>query len=152
MPGAPPTASATATGTLNLQHSDIDPGFRADLGFFGQVGYDKSVAGAGYTWYRDGKSINRINMYGDWDITHRFDGQLLERELEFNVNFQGPKQSSFSFGPLTRVRFWNGAMFREHNLHFDGNFRLNRRPAVGHLHELRPAARLARITHRAARR
>ena len=109
--------------TLNLQHMDIDPGFRADLGFIGQVGYDKSVAGAGYTWFRDGKSINRINLYGDWDITHRFDGQLLERELEFRVNFQGPKSSSFGFSPLTRVRFWNGAMYREHNFNFSGNFR-----------------------------
>lgn len=108
---------------FSLQHMDIDPGFRADLGFMGQVGYDKSVIGGGHTWYRDGKSLNRISINGDWDITHRFDGQLLERELEFNVNFQGPKQSSFSIGPMTRVRFWNGGMFREHNLHFDGNFR-----------------------------
>ncbi len=109
--------------SLNLQHNDIDPGFRADLGFFGQVGYDKSVAGGGYTWYRDAKSVNRINLYGDWDITHRFDGQLLERELEFNVNFQGPMQSHFGFNPLTRVRFWNNAMFREHNFNLYGNFR-----------------------------
>lgn len=108
---------------LSLQHMDIDPGFRADLGFMGQVGYEKTIAGGGHTWYRDGKSLNRISIDGDWDITHRFDGQLLERELEFNVNFQGPKQSQFSIGPLTRVRFWNGAMFSEHNLHFDGNFR-----------------------------
>ncbi len=108
---------------VNLQQIDVDPGFRADLGFFGQVGYDKSVAGAGYTWYRDGKSVNRISIYGDWDITHRFDGQLLERELEFNVNFQGAKQSNFGFSPLTRERFWNGAMFREHNLNLFGNFR-----------------------------
>ncbi|MGV8922479.1 MAG: DUF5916 domain-containing protein [Thermomonas sp.] len=128
---ATPTGNAWRAGysfsnrnwNFSLQHSDIDPGFRADLGFFGQVGYEKSVAGAGYTWYRDGKSINRIRLYGDWDITHRFDGQLLERELEFNLNFQGAKQSSFSIGPMTRVRFWNGALFREHNLHFDGNFR-----------------------------
>ena len=89
----------------------------------GQVGYDKSVAGAGYTWYRDSKSWNRVRLYGDWDITHRFDGQLLERELEATVSVQGPKSSNFSVGPLTRVRFWNGAMFREHNLHLDGNFR-----------------------------
>lgn len=109
--------------SFNLQHIDIDPGFRADLGFIGQVGYDKSVIGGGHTWYRDGKSLNRININGDWDITHRFDGQLLERELEFNINFHGAKQSQFNVSPLTRVRFWNGAMFREHNLHFDGNFR-----------------------------
>jgi len=109
--------------SFNLQHNDVDPGFRADLGFFGQVGYDKSVASAGYTWYRDDKSINRIRLNGDWDITHRFDGQVLERELEFSVNFQGAMQSNFGFSPLTRERFWNDAMFREHNLSLYGNFR-----------------------------
>jgi hypothetical protein len=107
----------------SVQHWEIDPGFRADLGFMGQVGYDKSVAGGGYTWYRDGKSVNRINLSGDWDITHRFDGQLLEREIEFQLGFQGPKQSQFGIAPLQRVRYWRGAMFDEHNINFYGNFR-----------------------------
>jgi len=107
----------------SVQHWEIDPGFRADLGFMGQVGYDKSVAGGGYAWYRDGKSVNRINLSGDWDITHRFDGQLLEREVEFQLGFQGPKQSQFGIAPLQRVRYWRGQMFDEHNINFYGNFR-----------------------------
>jgi hypothetical protein len=107
----------------SVQHWEIDPGFRADLGFMGQVGYEKSVASGGYSWYRDGKSVNRINLYGDWDITHRYDGQLLERELEFSLGFQGPKQSQFGINPLQRVRYWRGAMFDEHNINLYGNFR-----------------------------
>lgn len=107
----------------NLQHWQIDPGFRADLGFMGQVGYDKSVVGGGYSWFRDGKSVNRINLSGDWDITHRYDGQLLEREFEFQLGFQGQKQSQFGIAPLTRTRFWRGAMFNEHNINLYGNFR-----------------------------
>jgi len=107
----------------SVQRWVIDPGFRADLGFMGQVGYDKSVAGGGYSWFRDGKAVNRINLYADWDITHRFDGQLLERELEFSLGFQGPKQSQFGINPLGRVRYWRGAMFNEHNLNLYGNFR-----------------------------
>ena len=107
----------------SVQHWQIDPGFRADLGFMGQVGYDKSVVGAGYSWFRDGASVNRINLSGDWDITHRYDGQLLEREFEFQLGFQGPKQSQFGISPLTRVRYWRGAMFDEHNINLYGNFR-----------------------------
>ncbi|GAB3347035.1 carbohydrate binding family 9 domain-containing protein [Lysobacter tyrosinilyticus] len=109
--------------SFNTSHIDIDPGFRADLGFMGQVGYDKSVIGGSHTWFRDDKAVNRIELYSDWDITHRFDGQLLERELEASLNIQGPKQSSVTLAPLTRVRFWEGAMFDEHILVLRGNFR-----------------------------
>ena len=102
---------------FNLGHTAVDPGFRADLGFIGQVGYDKSVIGGSHTWYgKPGEKITRISLYSDWDITHRFDGQLLERELEANVNIQGPMQSNLGFSALTRVRFWNEQMFDEHNL------------------------------------
>jgi hypothetical protein len=104
-------------------HEDIDPGFRADLGFMGQVGYDKSLLGGGHSWYRDDKSFNRINIYADWDITHRYDGQLLERELEGNVSVQGPMQSSMSLHGMTRERFWNGTLFDEHYVDVNGNFR-----------------------------
>jgi hypothetical protein len=106
-----------------VRHQAVDPGFRADLGFFGQVGYDQSLVGGGYNWFRDGKALNRISVYADWDITHRFDGQLLERELEGSVSVQGPRQSQFGASPLARERFWDGAMFREHNLNLWGNFR-----------------------------
>ncbi len=107
----------------NLSHTDIDPGFRADLGFIGQVGYRKSVIGGGRTWYgKDGAKINRINLYADWDITHRDDGQLLERELEGFIEFAATRQSEFSVGGLTRVRFWNGDLFDERWFNLYGEF------------------------------
>lgn len=114
--------------SVNASHVDIDPGFRADLGFMGQVGYDKSVVGAGHTWFRDGAAFERINVYADWDITHRFDGQLLEREWEGQLNINGPRQSYIGIGVLTRVRYWEGRMFDEDNLHLEANFMW--RPAV----------------------
>jgi hypothetical protein len=104
-------------------HEDIDPGFRADLGFMGQVGYDKSLVGGGHTWYMDGKAFNRFDVNGDFDVTHRFDGQLLEREWEGQVSTQGPKQSQVSLHGMTRVRFWQGALFDEHYVDLNGNFR-----------------------------
>lgn len=104
-------------------HTAIDPGFRADLGFIGQVGYRKSLVGGRRSWYRDGKAFNRINLYADFDITHRFDGRLLERELEAQVSVQGPMQSSLSLHGLTRVRFWQGTLFDEHYVDINANFR-----------------------------
>jgi hypothetical protein len=104
-------------------HMDIDPGFRADLGFMGQVGYEKSLLGGGHSWYRDDKSFNRINVYGDFDVTHRYDGQLLEREVEGQVSAQGPKQSQLSLHGMSRKRFWQGTLFDEHYVDVNGNYR-----------------------------
>lgn len=107
----------------NLSHTDIDEGFRADLGFIGQVGYRKSVVGGDRTWHgKEGAAISRITLYADWDITHRFDGQLLERELEGNIRLKAARQSDMSLGALTRVRFWNGALFDERWLYLYGEF------------------------------
>ena len=104
-------------------HEDIDPGFRADLGFVGQVGYDKSLVGGGHTWYRDDAAFNRFDVYADFDVTHRFDGQLLEREWEGQVSTQGPKQSNLSLHGMTRKRFWQGVLFDEHYVDVNANFR-----------------------------
>jgi hypothetical protein len=107
----------------NLSHTDIAPGFRADLGFIGQVGFRKSVIGGGRTWYgKDGAKISRVSLYADWDITHRDDGQLLERELEGNIGVNATKQSYFSIGALSRARFWNGALFDERWFSLYGEF------------------------------
>jgi hypothetical protein len=109
--------------SANLSHTHIDPGFRADLGFIGQVGYRKSVVGGGHTWYgKEGAKISRVSFYSDWDITYRDDGQLLERELEANINGSGTKQSYFTLGALTRVRFWEGALFDERWFNLYGEF------------------------------
>ncbi|MCJ0826827.1 carbohydrate binding family 9 domain-containing protein [Luteimonas sp. 50] len=106
-------------------HVDIDPGFRADLGFMGQVGYDKSLVGGGHSWFRDDKAFNRINVYADFDITHRYDGQLLEREWEGQVSVQGPKQSNLRLHGMTRQRFWQGTLFDEHYVDVNANYQPN---------------------------
>lgn len=116
---------------FNTWHMDIDPGFRADLGFMGQVGYDKSLIGGGHSWYRDDRSFNRVDVYADFDITHRFDGQLLEREFEGQVSVQGPKQSSVRLHGMTRERFWHGQMFDERYADINANFRPNGRLQLG---------------------
>ena len=117
--------------SFDAWHMDIDPGFRADLGFMGQVGYDKSLIGGGHSWFRDGQAFNRINAYVDFDITHRFDGQLLERELEAQVNAQGPMQSSLRLHGLTRARYWEGRLFDEHYVDVNASVRPNGKLQLG---------------------
>lgn len=98
-------------------HRQVDHGFRTDLGFTNMVGYRQSLLGGQRTWFRDGRTIHRIALYADWDITHRFDGQLLERELEAQLSLQGPYRSQLSISPLSRSRWWNGSMFDEDQVH-----------------------------------
>jgi len=98
----------------NVQYMKVDPGFRADLGFITQVGYDKPVVGGGYMWFgKDGAKISKVTLEGDWDITHRYDGQLLERELEGYVRVNAARQTFANAGFVTRVRYWDGQMFDE---------------------------------------
>ena len=103
-------------------HERIDPGFRADLGFIGQVGYEKSLVGGAYNWFFDkGSKITRVQFYTDFDITHRYEGQLLERELESKISVNGPWQSSFGVQGMTRERYWNGQLFDESYVNLFGS-------------------------------
>ncbi len=109
--------------SFDTWHMQVDPGFRADLGFIGQVGYDKSLVGGGHTWFgEDGATITSTRLYADFDITHRYDGQLLEREFEAQLSFNGPLQSNFGVQGLTRARFWNDRLFDESYVNLFGNF------------------------------
>lgn len=108
---------------FNVWHTDIDPGFRADLGFIDKVGQEKSLLGGGHSWFFDGKAFNRLNVYADYDVTHRYDGQLLEREVEGQVSVQGPKQSNLRLHGMTRKRYWRGRLFDEHYADINANFR-----------------------------
>ena len=56
---------------------------------------------------------------------------MLERELEFQLGFQGAKQSNFGIAPLMRERFWRGRLFDEHNINLWGNFRPSGRLQLG---------------------
>ena len=95
-------------------HTSYDKGFRADLGFINQVDNAKSVVGGSRTWHgEDGAKITKMQLRGDWDITHRSDGQLLEREVEAYFSLNGSMQSFIQVGGVKRDRFWAGQLFDE---------------------------------------
>src|SRR5690606_32881232 len=94
-----------AAWSFNAWHTVVDPGFRAALGFIGQVGYEKALLGGSHTWYADeDATIAGIRVSADFDITHRHDGQLLEREAEARLQFDGPMRSTFGVQALARDR------------------------------------------------
>ncbi len=104
-------------------HIDYDDGFRADLGFIGQIGYRKSIVGGEYIWRPENETWwNRINFYSDWDITHDQQGRLLEKELEARFNIDASKQSRFGMNGYRRQRLWNDVLFDETRVGFDARF------------------------------
>ncbi|HEY4555740.1 MAG TPA: DUF5916 domain-containing protein [Lysobacter sp.] len=107
-------SAGTRNAFANVQHRIVDPGFRADLGFISMVGYRQSLVGGGRHWFgRDGAKISKVTVEGDWDITHRADGRLMERELEGYVRLNAVRQTAANVGFVTRERFWNGRLFDE---------------------------------------
>jgi hypothetical protein len=108
----------------HLTHNSYDDGFRSDLGFIGQVGYEKSIAGIQYTWRPETeKWWNRLSTYSDWDITHDQQGQLIEKELEASINLSAIKQSNFNINGYTRQRLWDEVMFDEKAIGLNANFK-----------------------------
>lgn len=93
--------------------------YRADLGFNNNVDRKKYVFGGGYRWYNEQSWWNRLEVNGDWDITHNDNGELIERELEGEINLRADLQSYFEFGYETRIQV--GLRQNPANLSIDGN-------------------------------
>jgi len=96
--------------------------FRADLGYQPKTDFTKHTHGGTYQWYADNSWWNRLQLWGDWDITHNSEGELLEKEAEMEVQVWGAAQS-YGFAGLTR-RDRVGSRLDEGRLVVDGNSRL----------------------------
>ena len=68
------------------------------------------------TWY------SRMQLNGDWDISHDEEGRVLEREIEAYLNISGPMQSHIEFGGLTRDLLHNDVLFKEDKVSFFTEF------------------------------
>lgn len=104
------------------RHEDMDPGFRADLGFLPQVGYTFDLAGVERRWWGEpGDWYTRWEAGVDWDRREDPAGRVLEEEVETWVGVSGPLQSFYLVDAGRRERFWNGVTFDEEfvNLFFE---------------------------------
>lgn len=100
-----------------LQHYHLDAGFRADAGFEPQVDVEQQEFGLGYKWHgTEDNWWTRIDLQGNWDITHDDSGRVLEREFESYLGVGGSMQSWFQFGYLTRDVLWDNQLFAETKL------------------------------------
>jgi len=92
----------------------FDDGFRADLGFIGQVGYKQEYAGVNRIWYGgDGAQITQMRLSLRGSESHDTGGQLLERFRGIFGSLNGPMLSYVEIGRNTFDRYWNGVVFNE---------------------------------------
>ena len=96
--------------------------FRADLGYMPQTDYTKVVHGGSYQWYLQEGWFNRLELWSDWDISHNEQGELLEKEAEVAVTFDGQYQSSTELMLTSRDRV--GSRFDGNLLVVDSNTQL----------------------------
>ncbi len=109
----------------------FDPGFRADLGFIGQVGYDQTGIGITRHWWKDSSALfNHITLNARWFNNRETDGTLLEIIRESWVGVNGPLQSYLEFGHVERHREWEDFFFDERINRVRANFKPMRGVAV----------------------
>ncbi len=103
--------------------NQFDDGFRADLGFIGQVGYKQEYAGVNRIWYGgDGAQITQMRLSLRGSESHDTGGQLLERYRGIFGSLNGPLLSFVEIGRNTFDRYWNGVVFEEAINRFYGEF------------------------------
>jgi len=104
---------------IRARHQYADEGYRADLGFQSQIDRTVSVVGGGYNWWNENSWWNRINIDGDWDITHNTNGELIEKELEGEISISADYQTFVEVGARKRNRV--GLREDSDSLAIDGN-------------------------------
>ena len=104
-------------------HQERTAEFRSDSGFVPRVDISQQVVGVGRTWWgEDDDWYSKFSISGDWDIAHDDSGRMIERELEAWFRIEGPMQSRFDIGPLTRDILFDDALFKENKINLYTEF------------------------------
>lgn len=93
------------------RYEDVGDLFRADMGFMPQVDYTFKLARIERLWYPKAEQWTQVSVGSDWEERKDQAGRLLERELEFWLNINGPRQSFLSLDGGTRDRVFRGVTF-----------------------------------------
>ena len=107
-----------------INHQDLDPSFRADSGFIGRVDFVQDGFEFNRTFYADPGA-----WYTDWRLgmqggrSETKGGQLINRNLQPFISFQGPMQSFARLGIGDRKEHWNGVTYDIQGGFIFGQFR-----------------------------
>ncbi len=98
-------------------YEDYSPGFRADLGYIPRVNFRKGVIGGNYIfWGKEGAFLTSVSIGGDLDQTNDHEGNLIEREAQLEIVFEGPMQSVFIAEVEKRKYIYEGKEFNQEEM------------------------------------
>ena len=107
-----------------LRQNRFEDGFRADLGFIGQVGYLQNRGGLTRHWWGDkDATFNHVTLSVRWDDMRTIDDDLLLLSRDGSIGADGPLQSHLEYGHTERDRQWNGVRFHERINRVYGEFK-----------------------------
>jgi len=96
------------------EYGDLGDGFRADMGFLPQVGYERwAVSGARVWWGEEGDFHRRLAWGGSTGRRTRQGGELLGEYVESWVNLNGPRESFLSVDVTAQNQRYDGVDFED---------------------------------------
>jgi len=105
---------------IALNHQQIGADFRADLGFMPRADYEVSEALVEHYFYGDETSWwTETALYGEWNIKHNEQGELLEKTYAAGIGVDGPMLSYFEYYIYRTDKV--GLRHDESVLNIDGN-------------------------------
>ncbi|MFO7701217.1 MAG: DUF5916 domain-containing protein [Acidimicrobiia bacterium] len=114
----------TRTWDWYARYNTVTEGFRADLGYMPQVGYDYADVGWGHTWNHDpGHWYTMLNVGSGLEEKRDPDGDSLHRYATFWFNYQGPFQSHANVNAIIGDKTFQNQEFRDHHFNGCGGFR-----------------------------
>ena len=101
-------------------HREVEPEFRADLGFMTQANYRYTDVGWGHTWQRDpGHWWHMLNFGSCVEYEDDFDTNLIYKRFAWWFNYAGPMQSSLDASGGLGKKVYDGSEFHVKDVFID---------------------------------
>ena len=98
--------------TWRVGYEDYNPDFRSDLGFVPQVDHRRLAGSGGYVyWGKEGGFLSSMEVGAGFDQSWDYEGNVVERNMEVFMSFNGPLQSRLTSSSGVRRYIYNGIEF-----------------------------------------
>jgi hypothetical protein len=107
----------TRSNDWSLSYREFSEGFRADLGYIPRVNYRLYSAGYNHTWWgKEGSWWSSFDLGGGYDHYEEMDGDPLERDLSFFLEYSGAMQTWLYVTGGRNIEAYNSQEFPQNYL------------------------------------